>query len=138
MIVLDTNVLSEFMLRSPNPRIIAWLDGQPRTSIWTTSVTTFEVRFGLQTMAVGRRRAALGQRFEEFLVRINQQIVPFDAEAAQHAGDLMASRKLQGRPRELRDTMIAGIVLAHHASLATRNVAHFDDISAPIVDPWAA
>jgi hypothetical protein len=49
---------------------------------------------------------------------------------------LMAARKMQGRPRDLRDTMIAGIVRAHHATLATRNLSHFDDISAPLVDPW--
>ena len=42
------------------------------------------------------------------------------------------------RPRELRDTMIAGIVLARRATLATRNISHFDDVSATLVDPWAA
>jgi predicted nucleic acid-binding protein len=35
------------------------------------------------------------------------------------------------------DTTIAGIVLAQHAALATRNTTHFDDISAPLIDPWA-
>jgi len=44
------------------------------------------------------------------------------------ARDLMASRHKKGRPGELRDMMIAGIVLAQHAALATRNTAHFDDI----------
>jgi hypothetical protein len=48
----------------------------------------------------------------------------------------MASRKSQGRPREFRDTMIAGIVLAHNATLATRNVSHFGDIAGRLVDPW--
>ena len=37
-----------------------------------------------------------------------------------------------------RDTMIAGIVLAQHATLATRNTAHFDDFSVPLVNPWVA
>ena len=50
----------------------------------------------------------------------------------------MASRKMQGRLANLRDTMIAGIVLARRISLATRNIAHFDDISATLVDPWTA
>jgi predicted nucleic acid-binding protein len=36
-----------------------------------------------------------------------------------------------------RDTMIAGIVLAHHATLATRNVRDFDDIHATVIDPLA-
>ena len=34
--------------------------------------------------------------------------------------------------------MIAGIVLASHAVLATRNVTHFEDISSSVVNPWFA
>jgi hypothetical protein len=137
MIILDTNVVSELMRPRPEPKVVAWLNDQPRTSIWTTSVTILEIRFGLQLMPRGKRRGIYTQGFEELLARINQQIAGFDTEAAQHSSILMASRKLQGRPRELRDTMIAGIVLAHHATLATRNVSHFDDIPATLVDPWS-
>jgi len=138
MIVLDTNVLSALMHPAPDKNVVAWLDRQPRTSIWTTSVTVLEVRFGLQIMASGKRRSALLQAFEELLDRIGHRVVPFDAAAAQQAGDLMASRHKQGRPGELRDTMIAGIVLAQHATLATRNTAHFDGISVPLINPWSA
>ncbi len=62
----------------------------------------------------------------------------FDGAAAQQAGDLMASRHKKGRPGELRDTMIAGIVRAQHATLATRNTACFDDIPVTLIDPWTA
>lgn len=136
MTILDTNVVSEFMLRSPSPKVIGWLDRQPRSSLWTTAVTIFEIRLGLQIMSSSKRREVLNQRFDEVLARINEQIVPFDTEAAQEAASLMVSRKMQGRPRDLRDTMIAGIVLARRASLATRNAAHFGDISATLIDPW--
>jgi predicted nucleic acid-binding protein len=138
MIILDSNVLSELMRPKPDARVIAWLDGQPPTSVWTTSVTVLEMRFGLQVMPAGRRRDIYTQGFEGLLDRIDHQIAPFDTEAAQHASTLMASRKIRGRPRELRDTMIAGIVLARRAILATRNISHFDDVSATLVDPWAA
>jgi predicted nucleic acid-binding protein len=138
MIILDTNVLSELMLRAPDERVLIWLDAQPRSSIWTTSVTLFEIRFGLQSLPKGRRRDAMVQDFEKVLDSFDRRIASFDAEAAEQASALMASRKLRGRPREDRDTMIAGTVLAHHARLATRNVSHFDDISAPLIDPWAA
>jgi predicted nucleic acid-binding protein len=136
MIILDTNVLSALMLRSPDAKVTAWLDRQPRTSVWTTSVTIFEVRFGLEIMPSGKRRSGLIEDFEKLLTSIHHRIAPFDAEAAQHASALMASRKMQGHPRELRDTMIAGIVLAHRAALATRNISHFDDVSATLIDPW--
>jgi predicted nucleic acid-binding protein len=62
----------------------------------------------------------------------------FDAAAAQQAADLMAVRQPKSRPVELRDTMIAGIALARHGSLATRNTAHFADLAVPLVDPRKA
>src|SRR2546421_6005646 len=122
MIVLDTNVLSALMRQLPDAKIIAWLDNQPRTSVWTTSVTILEVRLGLQIMAAGKRRALLPETFETVLEKMGRRIAPFDDAAAVEAADLMAFRQRKGRPVDLRDTMIAGIVVARHATLATRNV----------------
>jgi predicted nucleic acid-binding protein len=137
MIILDTNVLSALMHQVPEHSVVNWLDQQPRTSIWTSSVTILEVRFGLQILAAGRRRTLLVAAFEEFLARIGQRVVTFDASAAEQASDLMAARHKRGRPGDLRDTMIAGIVRAQHATLATRNTTHFEDAAIPLVDPWA-
>ena len=76
--------------------------------------------------------------FDLLLDKLGHRIAFFDAEAAQQAADLMASRHKKGRPGDLRDTMIAGIVLARHATLATRNTAHFEDAAVPLVNPWVA
>jgi predicted nucleic acid-binding protein len=138
MIILDTNVVSELMQVVPDKKVVEWLDGQPWPSLWITAITVFEIRLGLETMAEGRRRTALTRACEETLARMNQQIIPFDTEAAEHAGTLTASRKTRGRPRELRDTMIAGIVISRHATLATRNVRDFDDLAGAAIDPWTA
>jgi predicted nucleic acid-binding protein len=137
MILLDSNVLSEFMTDHPDNRVINWLDRQPRTSVWTTSVSVFEIRFGLQTMPLGKRKDALTLVFERLLSHtIQGRIAGFDHAAAEQAAELGAIRQKRGRPGELRDTMIAGIVLASHATLATRNVRHFEDIAASVVNPW--
>jgi toxin FitB len=137
MLILDTNVLSALMRRVPDRSVIGWLDRQPRKSIWTTSVTVLEIRFGLQTMPLRSRRSALINAFETLMAdTIERRIAPFDRAAAQEAGDLMALRYKQGRPRELRDTMIAGIVLACHATLVTRSTSHFDDLAVTVINPW--
>jgi len=138
MTILDTNVLSALMHRTPDRRVVAWLDKQPRTSVWTTSVTVLEIRFGLHILPAGKRRSLLLGAFQELLDQLDRRVAPFDVAAAEHAADLMASRQKKGRPVELRDTMIAGIVLAQHASLATRNTAHFADIPFPVINPWTA
>jgi toxin FitB len=137
MMILDTNVVSEFMLPRPDSRVTRWLDRQPASSLWTTSVTIFEVRFGIETAPAGRRRTGLATAFENWLNQIVQQrILPYDEQAARAAAALAAERKRTGRTTDLRDTMIAGIVLASHATLATRNVKHFDDIAKSVVNPW--
>jgi predicted nucleic acid-binding protein len=137
MIVLDTNVLSALMRRSPDGVVVTWLDEQPRTSVWTTSITVLEIQYGLQILPAGKRRTLLMSAFETVLSnQIGRRIAPFDTGAAQRAGELMAIRHKNGRPVELRDTMIAGIVLARRATLVTRNTPSFDDLSVPIVNPW--
>jgi hypothetical protein len=136
MIILDTNVLSALMRQVPDQHVITWLDRQPRTTIWTTSVTIFEIQFGLQVLAAGKRRTMLIEAFDEVLAKIGQRVATIDAEAGLYAGNLMAVRHRKGRPVDLRDTMIAGIALAQHATLATRNIVHFEDASIPLVNPW--
>jgi predicted nucleic acid-binding protein len=138
MIVLDTNVLSALMRQRPEQPVVEWLDRQPWRSVWTTSITILEIRFGLQTLPLGKRRSYLIDTFEEVILeKLEQRILAFDHAAADAATDVMASRRKKGRPGDLRDTMIAGIVLAHGATLATGNVRHFSDLSLKIVNPWA-
>ncbi len=138
MIVLDTNVLSALMREAPDAKVLAWLDQQPRTSVWITSITVLEILFGLQLLAAGKRKRLLLAAFENLLDQLGHRVASFDNDAAAEAADLMASRQRKGRPVELRDTMIAGIVLARHATLVTRNLAHFEDLSIPIINPWQA
>lgn len=138
MIVLDTNVVSALMRREADPSIIDWLDLQPSESVWTTAVTVFEVRFGLELLAPGRRRRQLEDAFSRALDEDFQgRILPFDRESAQEAASRAAERRTVGKPVDFRDIEIAGIVSARRATLATRNVRHFQDLRIELVDPWA-
>lgn len=137
MIMLDTNVLSALMQQQPDPQVVAWLDDQPAESIWLNSITLFEARYGLALLASGQRKNMLQERFEQLLQDdLQNRVLLFDANAATQAAQLAADRKARGRPVDMRDTFIAGIALARRATLATRNVRHFDDLSVPVVNPW--
>jgi predicted nucleic acid-binding protein len=137
MIILDTNVLSELMQRTPDNRVINWLDRQPAESIWITCITLFEARYGLALLPDGKRRSALVAAFDDLLRSdLEQRILNFDPAAAEKAAQLAARRRNMGRPVDIRDTQIAGICEARQATLATRNTRHFEDLSAPLVNPW--
>ena len=137
MIILDTNVISALMHWPVEARIRAWLDVQASHSIWTSAITVMELRSGLLILPAGKRRAALSEALEAVLAQdIEGRVASFDVAAAEQAASLWATRRKRGRSVEIRDTMIAGIVLASRASLATRNITHFADLGVPVVNPW--
>src|SRR5580765_4568975 len=139
MIILDTNVLSALMRRIPEAPVVAWLDRQPTESVWITSITLFEARLGLALLPTGRRRQTLEAAFAQLLKEdLENRVLDFDSAAATEAASLAAERQKAGHPVDMRDTQIAGIALARRASLATRNVRHFEDLKVPVVDPWKA
>ena len=120
----------------PDPAVVAWLDRQPAESVWITSITLFETRFGLALLPSGRRRQALESAFDQLLNEdLENRVLDFDSAAA-NAAALLARQKM-GQPVDMRDTQIAGIAVARHATLATRNVRHFADLKISIINPWA-
>jgi predicted nucleic acid-binding protein len=138
VILLDTNVVSGLMQRKPDEALITWLDEQPAESIWTTSVTVFEVRTGLELLAPGRRRRELEQAFAGLLAdELEGRVQSFDQAAAEAAGDIAGSRRRAGRTLEIRDVQIAGIATARKATLATRNVRHLGGLGIDVVNPWS-
>lgn len=136
MIVLDSNVLSAIMGDPPDEKIVRWLDRQPPASVWTTSITIFELHFGVELLQPGKRRSRLTHILQLVQESLEDRIAPLDAEAARCTAELMAKRQKQGHPQDIRDTMIAGIVLSRRASLATRNTAHFEDAGITLINPW--
>jgi predicted nucleic acid-binding protein len=137
MIVLDTNVVSAMMRRLPDPAVILLLDKRDPDSIWTTSITLFEIRQGIERLPDSRRRSALEAAARRAFDGFEERILEFDSEAAHSAAVVAAERARRGRPGDFRDTLIAGIVLSRRAEFATRNVHHFADLDVPVVDPWS-
>lgn len=138
MILLDTNVLSALMLQRPDATVVDWLDSQPAESIWTTSITVFEIRTGLELLSTGKRRRQLEQAFELILSdELDGRVQSFDLTAASAAGTIAATRQRAGLTVEVRDAEIAGIALARKATLATRNTRHFTELGLDLIDPWS-
>src|SRR5208283_4517506 len=130
MIILDTNVLAALMRMVPEVSVVAWLDRQPAESVWITSITLFEARFGLELLPAGRRRRTLEAAFDKLMVEdLEGRVLDFDRPAAEAAAMLAAERQRDGQSIDMRDTQIAGIVLARRAKLATRDVRHFSDLN---------
>lgn len=136
MILLETNVRPAVMQTDPPEAVLDWLDDQPPRSVWTTTVTVFEVEYGWQRPPEGRRRDELRRAFRETIAEeLGGRVLPLDAEAALAAGTIASTLASEGRSPDMRDAQIAGIARARAATLATRNPKHFEGLRR-IVSPW--
>jgi predicted nucleic acid-binding protein len=139
MILLDTNVLSALMQLVPDPVVTAWLNRQADSQIWTTSVSVFEIEYWIELMPPGKRRNHLERELANVLAQdLRGRVAGLDATAAAEAGKLMAKRRRAGRDYQPEDSMISAIAVTRRATLATRNVKHFDDLPIAVVNPWQA
>ncbi|MEW1962945.1 type II toxin-antitoxin system VapC family toxin [Microbacterium sp. NPDC077644] len=138
MIVLDTNVVSEFMRPSPDATVLAWLDGIPRGEVWTTSVTVAEIAAGIAGLPEGKQRTRLQSGFITALRGFDDRILAFTAVAALKYGEIIGHRNRLGRPISIADAQIASIAEHAQATLATRNTRDFDGIDVTVINPWDA
>jgi len=139
VIILDTNVISEAMKRTPAPQVLRWLSGRSASDLFLTTITQAEILYGVELLAKGRRRAdletAITSMFEQDFAG---RILPFDGDAANEFAKIAAARRVLGRPIAQWNAQIAAIARSRGASLATRNTRDFERCGVTLINPWIA
>lgn len=137
MIILDTNIVSEFMASRPTSGVVSWLNEQVTSSLYLTTITIAEIGYGLRSMPDGRRCEMLKEKFDYFLkAAFDQRVLPFDEAAAQIYGDIVCYRREVGRPMSNLDGQIAAIARSGGFSVATRNIKDFECCNINLVNPF--
>ncbi len=137
MIILDTNILSEFMGTPPAGSVQAWLNLQNADALRITAISIAEIRLGLRLMPPGRRQRLLAEDFDTMrALAISRPALPFDDAAAEAYGELRARRSAAGRPIGVLDAQIAGIARSRAAAIATRNVRDFTGCGIEVINPF--
>lgn len=136
MIIVDTNVLSELMKPSPDSVVETWVRSRPADELRTTAISLAEVRYGIERLPSGRRKAQLKETADEIFAAFSEDILAFDAAAAQHYASIVTTREQGGLPIDGFDAQIAAICSVHEATLATRNVKDFRGTGIDVINPW--
>ena len=98
MILLDTNVLSEFMRPRPAALVVAWLDEQPADEVHTSAISRAEIELGLMLMAPGKRQEALSRAAQAmFAEDFAGRCLPSDEAAARDYARIVSTRTRAGR-----------------------------------------
>ena len=139
MIIVDTNVLSELMRGDPDPVVIAWIETQAATALFTTTITQAEILYGIRVLPKGKRRGEIEKAASEiFSIDFAGRVLPFDQDAAQAYAEIAAARRRMGRPISQFDAQIAAISYSRNSIVATRNVPDFEGCGIQTIDPWDA
>ncbi len=133
MIVVDTNVVSEFMRAEPDPTVLDWALGFDAGELSITAITVQEIEFGVRRLPAGRRRSALLKAWGSTLEAFAGSVLTYDEPAARAAAQVLVEVNAVGRPVSLADAQIAGICVAGGHQLATRNVSDFEAVADLVV-----
>ncbi len=132
MYLLDTDILSNLIKRSPSAVLLAKLASVPAERQFTSSVTLGELTYG--AYRAGSRSEYLLSRIETKLLP-NLTVLPFDA-AARRYGELRAHLERRGTPIGDADSCIAAIALVRNLTMVTGNVRHFERVPGLSVENW--
>jgi toxin FitB len=136
VIVLDTNVVSELMRAAPEPAVLRWLQRGSGDSLYTTTITVAEIRYGIARLPEGRRRESLHQAANEIFAAFPRQVLTFDLAAANTYADVVTTWEGSGNPIDGFNAQIAAICRSQAATLATRNTKDFADTGITVINPW--
>jgi predicted nucleic acid-binding protein len=139
MYLLDTNVVSELRkVRSgrADAHVARWLSGTNATGLYLSAVTVEELEIGV--MRAERRDPLQGSFLRKWLEgrvlpEFERRILPVDLAVTVHCARLHVPD-----PIPIRDGYIAATALVHGLTVVTRNVADFEKMGVPLLNPWVA
>jgi toxin FitB len=133
----DTNVVSELVKPNLDANVARWFSTTDEDEIWLSVMTFTEIRFGIETMADGRRKAFLLEWLEnELPVRFEGRIIAIGAVVADACGRFIARSQRMGRTLEVVDGLVAATAEIHRMTLVTRNTKDFERLGIELLNPW--
>lgn len=137
--LLDTNVISELRRARPNARVQAFVAAQPLESLFISTVTLAEIRFGIELLTDSVKRAELNEW-------LTHKVRPlFEHRTLEITEEVMLKWRLQveegrkaGHTFSQPDLIIAATALQHGLTLVTRDLGDYARTHVPLLNPWLA
>ena len=131
--LLDTNIISD-LARNPQGACATRIAVLGEESIATSIVVYAELRFGLAKLEALGAGGRLSANLRTILIEI--QILPFEAPADKHYGDIRQHLEAAGTPIEPNDLLIAAHARALGLTVVTDNLKEFERVPELKVENW--
>jgi predicted nucleic acid-binding protein len=136
--LLDTNILSELRRVRPEPKVVAFIATQPLESLYVSSVTFAEIRFGIEMADDPEHRAELNEWLTNRLRPMFQQrVLPVSEDVVFKWRLLVETGRKSGHTFSQPDLFIAATALHHGLTVVTRDVGDYERTRVSLLNPWS-
>ena len=133
--LVDTNVISESIRRTPNPAVVDWLREHER-DMYVSAITVGEIRRGIERLPNGKRKSQLQKWLTEVCDSMQGRILNFNVSVAHVWGQLKAKWDSDGVVVPSIDSQLAATAHRHGLALVTRNERDFRDCGIRVENPF--
>jgi toxin FitB len=135
--LLDTNVLSELRRPRPEPKVVAFVRGQPLDSLHVSSVTLAEIRYGIERLTDAGRRAELNDWLAHKVRPLfEQRVLPVTEDIMFKWRLLVEEGRKIGHTFSQPDLIIAATALEHGLTVVSRDMDDYERAKVPLLNPW--
>jgi predicted nucleic acid-binding protein len=124
--LLDTCVLSEYVKKKPNDRVINWVDNQDELTLFVSILSIAELKKGIIRIKNSQpsRYKKLWNWFQKLEDILNTWAV------------ICGQSEAEGKKLPIIDSLIAATAYEHDLIIVTRNITDFTFSSVRIFSPW--
>jgi toxin FitB len=136
--LLDTNVVSELVRKTPNLEVTQWLAARDPFTLHISTITFAEIAEGIALLTQSERRRRLESWRDRLATSTGERLMPVGLEIAAAWGVIRARLSREGRSMAPLDAFIAATAEVHDLTVVTRNTRHFEPWGGPLFNPWGA
>ena len=135
--LLDTNILSELRRQRPEPRVLGFVANQPLESLFVSTVTFAEIRFGIEMVPDPLKRADLSDWLTQTLrPMFDKRVLPISEEVMLKWRLLVEEGRKRNHTFSQPDLIIAATGLVHDLTVVSRDTSGYEHAKVALLNPW--
>jgi toxin FitB len=135
--LLDTNIISELRRPKPEPKVVAFVRGQPLEALYISVITLAEIRFGIELLPDAARRSELNNWLAHKVRPMFEQRVLAISEDVMFKWRLLVEEgRKAGHTFSQPDLIIAATAQHHGLTIVSRDTKEYDVARIDVFSPW--
>ena len=138
--LLDTNIISEFISKVPNEKVLNFIDSIDECDIYLSVITIGEIKVGIEKLNRETHHKKidilLNWLENDLLQRFQGRILEIDIDTILKWSEITAKLQKIGKPMPIMDSLIAATCLTNKSILITRNSKDFYNLEIEIINPF--